>query len=33
MWPDFFSSNTSAIPALFGDSTVLTLSKMPGWAE
>ena len=31
MWPDFFSDNTSSIPALFGDSQVLTLEKMPGW--
>jgi hypothetical protein len=31
MWPDFFSDNTTSIPALFGDSQVLTLEKMPGW--
>jgi len=33
MWPDFFSNNTTSIPALFGDSQVLTLSKMPGWTQ
>jgi hypothetical protein len=31
MWPDFFNDNTSAIPALFNDPTVLTLASMPGW--
>jgi Glycosyl hydrolase family 26 len=31
MWPDFFSDDTSQIPALFGDPTILTLSDMPGW--
>lgn len=31
MWPDFFSANTSTIPALFGDPAVLTLASMPGW--
>jgi mannan endo-1,4-beta-mannosidase len=31
MWPDFFSDNMSSIPALFDDSSVTTLSGMPGW--
>lgn len=31
MWPDFFSDDTTQIPALFDDPTVLTLSNMPGW--
>jgi hypothetical protein len=31
MWPDFFGMNTGTIPALFGDSRVLSLSAMPGW--
>jgi hypothetical protein len=31
MWPDFFGDDTSAIPALFGDSQILSLSRMPGW--
>lgn len=31
MWPDFFSDDTSQIPALFADPQVLTRSQMPGW--
>ena len=31
MWPDFFSDDTTQIPALFDDPTVLTRSNMPGW--
>jgi hypothetical protein len=31
MWPDFFSNDTTQIPALFDDGAVLTLSRMPGW--
>jgi hypothetical protein len=31
MWPDFFSDDTTSIPALFGDPQVMPLSQMPGW--
>ncbi len=31
LWPDFFSQDTTLIPQLFGDPTILTLSDMPGW--
>jgi hypothetical protein len=31
MWPDYFSDDTTVIPELFSDPTVLTLSRMPGW--
>ena len=36
VWPDYLyppyqDYNTAQIPALFGDSQVLTLSQMPGW--
>ncbi len=30
-WPDFYSTNTSTIPALFESDRVLKLSDMPGW--
>jgi hypothetical protein len=31
LWPDFYSANTSSIPALFADNQILKLSDMPGW--
>ena len=30
-WPDFYSTNTNTIPALFKSDRVLKLADMPGW--